>query len=321
LLNGEPLTFAYYHDQRMARYVENMRNRDLAAELAFSSSMAPYIAAPRGRPRLLDLCDADSEKWRQYAAERRGPMKWIYAREAAKLAAAETAMINWADAAFAVSPSEAALFTARAGVANPVLICGNGVDADYFSPQVTLPRLNEGGDVVFTGAMDYAANIDAVSWFVREVWPEVRAKAPETRLAIVGSNPTSAVKALASLPGVIVTGKVDDVRPFLQHARVAIAPLRIARGVQNKVLEAMAMGKPVVATSAANAGVGARPGAEILIADDADDFAQAVDALLADEMRADAIGGAARARVLADFRWPARLQALDAVLDRLGLAD
>lgn len=319
LLTGEPLSFAYYRDAAMVRHVEEVRARDLAAEFAFSSSMAPYIAAARGtRPRFIDLCDADSEKWRQYAGESSGPMRLVYAREARRLAAAEATMINWADAAFAASPAEAALLSAMPGVTQRVTVCGNGVDCDYFSPQA-LAAPAGAAEIVFTGAMDYAANVDAVVWFARDAWPAVRDKAHGARFAIVGANPSKAVRALASLPGVAVTGKVDDVRPWLQQARVAVAPLRIARGVQNKVLEAMAMAKPVVATAAANAGVGARPDTEIIIADEAPSFADAVAGLLTDRARAAGIGSAARARIVADFRWPARLAAIDAALASRGL--
>lgn len=318
-LTGEPLTFAYYRDAAMARHVERLRARDLAAEFAFSSSMAPYIAAQHGtRPRFVDLCDADSEKWRQYAQEGRGPMRLVYAREAKRLAIAEAAMINWANAAFAVSPAEAGLLNAMPDMRRQVTVCGNGIDSDYFSPR-PLAAPADAAEIVFTGAMDYAANVDAVVWFARDVWPVIRDKAQGARFAIVGANPSKAVRALASLPGVVVTGKVGDVRPWLQHARVAVAPLRIARGVQNKVLEAMAMAKPVVATSAANAGVGARPDTEIIIADEAASFAGAVAALLNDSERAAAIGASARARIVADFRWPARLAAIDAALEGYGL--
>ncbi|MEE2692495.1 MAG: TIGR03087 family PEP-CTERM/XrtA system glycosyltransferase [Pseudomonadota bacterium] len=320
LVTGEPLSFPYFRDSRMQRRIDELRARGLAAEFAFSSAMAPYIAKPRGgRPRIVDLCDADSEKWRQYAAETGGPMSLIYAREAETLARRETEIIGWADAAFAVSAEEAAIFNARAGVGRSCDWFGNGVDVEHFRPSADRPAPEPSADIVFTGAMDYRANIDAVRWFAREVWPIVRAKAPEARFAIVGARPSGAVRALDGRDGVAVAGRVEDVRPWLQHASAVVAPLRIARGVQNKMLEAMAMARPVVATSGAAEGIDAREGEEFILADAPEAFAASVLWLMSDRKRGDAIGASARARMKAAYAWPARLSRLDAALARLGL--
>ncbi|MEQ8934561.1 MAG: TIGR03087 family PEP-CTERM/XrtA system glycosyltransferase, partial [Amphiplicatus sp.] len=233
-VTGEPLSFPYFRDARMRRHAHALRQRDLAAEFVFSSSMAPYVEpAKERRPRLVDLCDADAEKWRQYAAETDGPMRAVYAREATRLAAAETAIINSVDAAFAISPAEAAVFNARPGAERMCDWFGNGVDAEHFRPQAERAAPQPSADVVFTGAMDYRANIDAVRWFAGEVWPIVRSKAPQARFAVVGARPARAVKALDGRDGVFVTGRVEDVRPYIQHASAAVAPLRVARGVQN----------------------------------------------------------------------------------------
>ncbi|HXI88221.1 MAG TPA: TIGR03087 family PEP-CTERM/XrtA system glycosyltransferase, partial [Parvularculaceae bacterium] len=276
LLTGEPLSLAYYRDPRMVRHIDETRRRGLAAEIAFSSSVAPYLEpAIEGRPRLVDLCDADSEKWRAYALKERGLSRWVYEREARRLSAAEAQILNSADAAFAASAVEAATLNARPGVSRAALVLANGVDTDYFAPDATFP-LRPRADAVFIGAMDYKANVDAVLWFAREVWPLVRAKAPEATFAVIGPNPAPSIQALGGRSGIAVEGKVEDVRPYLKGARVVVAPLRIARGVQNKVLEAMAMARPIVATSAANAGVGAVADKEILIADEAKCFAQGV---------------------------------------------
>ncbi|RME68267.1 MAG: glycosyltransferase, partial [Alphaproteobacteria bacterium] len=164
--------------------------------------------------------------------------------------------------------------------------------------------------VAFTGAMDYWANVDAVSWFVSGVWPRLRAVHPHARFFIVGGKPAAAVQALARQPGVVVTGRVDDVRPYLKAADVAVAPMRVARGVQNKVLEAMAMGLPVVTTPAGLEGIDARAGEHLLVAADAGAFAQAVLDMLADAKRAAAIGQAARARAVARYGWTATLAPL-----------
>ncbi|MEQ8178774.1 MAG: TIGR03087 family PEP-CTERM/XrtA system glycosyltransferase [Amphiplicatus sp.] len=319
-VTGEPLSFPYFRDGRMQRHVDEVRGGDLAAEFAFSSSMAPYIEpAKEGRPRIVDLCDADSEKWRQYAAETAGAMGAVYAREAQHLAAAETAIINRVDAAFAVSESEAAIFNARAGAERKCDWFGNGVDVDHFRPHADRAAPQASADVVFTGAMDYRANIDAVRWFAAEVWPIVRSKAPQARFAIVGARPDNAVKALDGKNGIVVTGRVGDVRPYIQHASAAIAPLRMARGVQNKMLEAMAMARPVVATAAAVEGIDAREGEEFILADGPADFAASVLWLMSERKRGDAIGASARARMKAAYAWPAQLARLDAAMARLGL--
>jgi sugar transferase (PEP-CTERM/EpsH1 system associated) len=315
LMRGEPLTFGYYRDARLAKAVMDLRARPLAGELAFSSSVAPYLepAAP-DRLRIADLCDADSEKWLEYAKGAGFPMNLVYGREHRRLAAAETAIINSFDTTFAISEAEAAIFEQRPGLKRRVAVLGNGVDTDYFAP-ASYPRPPDAADIVFTGAMDYKPNIDAAIWFATEVLPQVRARLADASFAIVGARPAPQVAALGGRDGVMVTGRVADVRPYLAHARLAVAPLQIARGVQNKVLEAMASGRPVVASADANVGVGARPDEEIVIAGSASAFAAATIALLEAPERAEAIGAAARARAARDFSWDSKLAALDAVLD------
>ncbi|MBI1393912.1 MAG: TIGR03087 family PEP-CTERM/XrtA system glycosyltransferase [Alphaproteobacteria bacterium] len=319
-ITGEALSLGYYRDRDMRSRVAALRARPLAVEVAFSSTMAQYLGLPHGTasaPRVVDLCDADSEKWRSYARRKSFPMSSVYEREGRLLACAERDIINAADAAFAVSPAEAAVLQSIDAVARVVDWVGNGVDTDYFTPGGARPA-DAGGDVVFTGAMDYWANVDAVSWFAREAWPLVRARRPDATFAIVGARPTLAVEALAAVPGVIVTGRVDDVRPYLLRAKAAVAPLRVARGVQNKVLEAMAAGVPVVATTDAAEGLDAEAGRHYLSADEPKDFADAVVGLLGDGGASRKIADAARELVVCSFGWDARLDRFDAVLGRVG---
>jgi glycosyltransferase involved in cell wall biosynthesis len=169
--------------------------------------------------------------------------------------------------------------------------------------------------VVFTGAMDYWANVDAVCWFAEAVWPALSAAHPAAVFYIVGARPEARVRALAGLPRVVVTGAVADVRPYLAHARLAVAPLRIARGIQNKVLEAMAMARATVVSPQALEGIAARPGEEVAVADGAGEFLSRCAALLADPARAEVLGRRARARVLADYGWDAHLARLDGLLE------
>jgi sugar transferase (PEP-CTERM/EpsH1 system associated) len=314
LVTGEPLTMPYYRDVRMKAAVVAARAHTPAVEIAFSSSMAQYLARKAGAPRIVDLCDADSAKWTEYGRRKGWPMSAVYAREGRLLAKAETSIINWAEAAFAVSEEEADLLGSRDGAVNKVFWFGNGVDVDFFKPAATSA---ERFDVVFVGAMDYWANVDAVCWFVREIWPVIRGERERATFAVVGSNPAREVAALDRRDGVKVTGRVDDVRPYVAGAGVVVAPMRIARGVQNKVLEAMAMGKAVVTTPAGLEGIDAAMGEEAVAVAAPESFAREVLRLLDDRGAAEKIGGAARSRIVADYQWPAQLSRLDAAIERL----
>jgi sugar transferase (PEP-CTERM/EpsH1 system associated) len=311
LTRGEALSLAYYRDRAMQRWVAQlMKQRPIAAIVVFSSAMAPYA---RGYPqvrRVLDLVDVDSEKWRQYAGQNRLPMRWIYAREARRLLAAERADAAAFDAAVFVSEAEAALFCERApACAARVSAIGNGVDSAYFDPVLASADPYHGRGphtLVFTGMMDYAANIDAITWFARQVLPLIQAEAPASRLCIVGARPAPAVCDLEKLPGVRVTGGVADVRPYLAHAQVAIAPMRIARGLQNKVLEALAMGKPVVLTPEAATGLRPLDAVFAGIGGDAGELARAALRFLAVDDAA-AVARGARAYALDHYGWASRL--------------
>lgn len=314
--SGKALTFPYYHDRRIAAAVDAARRNDLAVEIAFSSSMAPYIKTPAGAPRIVDLCDADSAKWLEYARRKAWPMSAVHAREGRLLARAETDIINWADATFAISEEEADLLGSRDGAQKPVEWFCNGVDAAHFAPgavAASAPRFA----AVFVGAMDYWANVDAVLWFTREIWPHVRAASPDASFAVVGSNPVREIAALDGADGVSVTGRVADVRPYLEGASIVVAPMRIARGVQNKVLEAMAMGKAVIATPAGLEGIDAKMGEEAVAAASPEGFAREAIAFLSSPGAARRLGEAARARILSDYQWPGQFAKLDAAIDRL----
>ena len=269
--------------------------------------MAQFVPT-YARPRfIMDFVDVDSEKFSAYAAGAPIPLRWLYAREARLLGDFEQRVARRAAASLFVSEPEAALFRSLGGPVDTVMAIGNGIDLDYFQPQ-SCPH---DGLIVFTGQMDYLPNIDAVTSFVRDVLPGIRERRPDVRFAIVGRNPAPAIKRLAGLPGVTITGEVPDVRPWLAAADVVVAPLAIARGVQNKVLEAMAMGRPVVATSAAAEGLEAK-GALVIAEIGA--MADAVLSLLADPLRADALGEAARVRVEARYRWDEQLAPLARML-------
>jgi sugar transferase (PEP-CTERM/EpsH1 system associated) len=221
------------------------------------------------------------------------------------------------DASVFVSPAEAQLFCDLAPrQAEKVTHANNGVDLDYFDPSLQhhSPYPEGVKPLVFTGAMDYWPNVDAVQWFASEVLPLVRAEEPKARFYVVGGNPAPAVKALTGLEAVEVVGRVADVRPWLQHAAVAIAPLRVARGVQNKVLEALAMARPTVVTPAALEGISARPGESLLLADEPRAVADAILLLLESPGTGAALGRAGRQLMERDYRWQGNLEVFNHLL-------
>ncbi|UEM20090.1 TIGR03087 family PEP-CTERM/XrtA system glycosyltransferase [Skermanella mucosa] len=322
LATGEALTFAYFRDAGLTEWVSATHAaRAVAVQFVFSSSMAPFAEAAedfRGR-RIVDFIDLDSDKWRQYALSGRAPMRWIHGREARLLGRAEVAIAARASAGLFVSEAEADLFRRQPGVAaERVHGLGNGVDLDYFDPSRDHadPYPPGGPVLVFTGMMDYRANVDAVRWFAAEVLPAIRAKHPEARFAIVGAKPDPAVRRLAGQPGVIVTGRVPDVRPYVAHAALAVAPLRIARGIQNKVLEAMAMGRPVVATPQAHEGIDAARDAHLLVGDDAAGLAAQACRLIENPSEAAALGARGRCLLADGYTWERRLAPLDGIIER-----
>jgi sugar transferase (PEP-CTERM/EpsH1 system associated) len=313
LLDGGALTLRYYRDAALQRWVrETVRREHIDAVVVFSSSMAQY-AEGLGLPLLVDFVDLDSAKWTEYAARHRWPMSWLYRREGEQLLAYERQVAARATRSFFVTEKEAALFrnVAPESARTCEAIC-NGVDADYFAPDPARPSPFAVGElpVVFTGAMDYLPNIDAVSWFATEMLPMLQGRWPALRFHIVGRSPAPAVRALASAT-VNVTGTVPDVRPYLQHAAVVVAPLRVARGIQNKILEAMAMGRPVVASRESAETLTVERGIELVDASDADGFVHEIEALLRAPARAAAIGAAGRRRVTQDYSWDAHLAAFD----------
>jgi sugar transferase (PEP-CTERM/EpsH1 system associated) len=290
-----------------------------AAEPSAALAESACPAAAPELPMLVDFVDVDSAKWSDYAKAHSWPLSWLYRREGRQLLAFERAAAERARASFFVTDKEVALFRQLApGCQAPVEALCNGVDADFFAPDPARPSPFPADQIplVFTGAMDYWPNIDAVGWFVAEALPALRLAWPQLHFHIVGRSPTPAVKALAGA-GVSVTGTVADVRPYLQYAAAVVAPLRLARGIQNKVLEAMAMARPVVAASCCAEAINARVGVELLSAARAEDFVRELSALLAAPQRAAQVGLAGRARVLASYSWAAHLSGIDRHLEAL----
>jgi sugar transferase (PEP-CTERM/EpsH1 system associated) len=320
LAANRSLSLDYYRDARLQRWVgQTVAAHKIERVLVFSSAMAQYADAfPQAR-RVIDFCDVDSDKWRQYADKKSWPMSWLYRHEARQLLRYERQVAREYDASLFVSNPEADLFRQLAPEsAARIGHFSNGVDTEYFSPDLGHDNPYAPGEraLVFTGAMDYWPNVDAVQWFCDEVFPRLQARFTDLRFYIVGSRPAPQVQALAQRPGVVVTGTVPDVRPYIAHAAVAVAPLRIARGIQNKVLEAMAMATPVVVSPQALEGIDALPGTELVLADQADGFVDAVGSLLALQQAAgQAMGRAARAKVERRYSWPSNLACIEERLE------
>ena len=314
-LSGEALSLPYYRDTVLQTWVNaTIAKHDIHNMVVFSSAMAQYIEPFTQARRVMDFVDIDSDKWLQYALTKKWPYNWVYRREGKRLLDYERHVARQFTASFFVSPHEAELFQQLAPEsADKIHYFNNGVDAVYFSPDHPYPNPyspDEQG-VVFTGAMDYWPNVDAVVWFARDIFPLIRQQHPCARFYIVGSNPTLPVQQLAQQSGVVVTGKVDDVRPWLAHARLAVVPLRIARGVQNKVLEAVAMAKTVVATPQAIAGVTGAIRAHCAIDEQPAGFAARVIAQLNNPPSPNFAG---RQAILEQYNWQRNLARIDAYL-------
>jgi sugar transferase (PEP-CTERM/EpsH1 system associated) len=311
LLTHAPASVAALASRGMSKFVDDVLASEPVDRLyVYSGQMAQY--APEDRPFVMDFVDIDSEKFADYARAATGPIGRIWAREAKRLFQYEREGAARAVVSLFVSEAEAALFRSRTRMSpEMVQVLENGIDTDRFDPRDMAPAARE-PLIVFTGQMDYPPNIEAAAGFARHALPRVRARHPDARLAIVGRDPDASLRALGD--GVEVTGAVPDTRPWLARAAVVIAPLRIARGVQNKVLEAMAMARPVVASPQAFQGIDAVAGEHLVVADGWEAEAQAVSALLDDRAQGDAIGAAARRRVESRYGWADRLAPLDDML-------
>jgi len=329
LARGRSISVGYFYQRDVqAGFDRWLDERDYDAIVCFSSTMAEYVyrsrlfgagRAENGPKLIMDFCDVDSDKWLQYAAEARWPLDSVYRLENRRLAAYERRVQGDFDHTVLISAAEAALFRQICPEAGGLAVIPNGVDSAYFAPspvaeQASLDEANPAPTLVFTGAMDYHANVDGVCWFSREIWPALKQAFPQLRFAIVGSQPTPAVRELAAIPGITVTGFVDDVRPYYQGAELCVIPLRLARGVQNKVLEAMAMGKAVVTTAKANAGICATDGEHLQVADTAGEFVTAVTALLGNAPQRAVLGQNARNFVVARYDWGNNMAQLEKLL-------
>lgn len=255
---NEPITLPYYKSNKLKQWVhEVVSHKGVRKAVLFSSCMAQYVTDRYSDLHsVMHFVDIDSDKWKQYAEKQQGIMRYVYWREHRMLERYEKEIANKLQVSCFVTEAETEMFKELVGspVDKKVHTLSNGIDTNYFSPSANAIELQEAYElqsqnyIVFTGAMDYWANIDAVIWFVNRVWPQVKAEVPDSLFYIVGSSPDRRVLELQNTPGIIVTGRVHDVRPYIKNAKACVAPMQIARGIQNKILEALAMAKPVAAS-------------------------------------------------------------------------
>jgi sugar transferase (PEP-CTERM/EpsH1 system associated) len=311
LLTSTPLTLGVYGSAALQRKVDELAGwADMA--YAFSSSMSAFLVPHQRLVRINHIGELDSDKWRQYSERTGFPMSWVYRREWRTLLGFERAVAGSFFETVLCTPLEQRIFREQIPGASSMVL-RNGVDLEAFRPA---PERAEPGHLVFTGVMNYYPNVDGCVWFVEEVLPRIRERHPAARFTIIGAHPTPEVLALADQPGVEVTGFVDSVLERVQRGAVAVAPLRIARGIQNKVLEAMACGLPVVGTTSATQGVGAEDGREYLVRDEAAAFADEVCGLLDRPDDARALGERARRFVVENYDWEEVFRPLDELIER-----
>lgn len=313
LIARKPVSLTAFDNASLRAAVDNLLSRhSIDTIYVFSSQMAQYLPARPRQKVIMDFVDMDSAKFGAYAKSSGGATGWFMKREARLLFQHERAVAHRADASLFVSEAEAQLFRDKTG-SERVYVVENGIDTEFFDPTAQFKRIDTTGAlIVFTGQMDYRPNVEAVTWFVETILPHIRVRFPHARFAIVGRAPTDAVKALAKQPGVIVTGEVADVRGWIAAASVVVAPLKLARGIQNKVLEAMAMARPVVASRAAAEGID--HAGTIRVGETVGEIAEEVIAILNDPVAGAQIGRDARAQVQARYSWEARLAPLDTIL-------
>ena len=321
LAAGKSLSAACFGSARLQAWVDRiLREKPVRDVVVFSSAMAPYLLAAAPSRVLFDMVDIDSDKWRQYAARSGGARKWLYEREARTLLALEREAAKAFGCTLLASDFEAETFRNIAPAsAFKILGWTNGVDLEKFSPGAFQNPFPPGEQpIVMTGRMDYRPNHEGALWFAKEVFPRIARMVPQASVYFVGGGPPSALKALAG-PRISVTGQVADVRPYLQFAQAVIAPLHIARGIQNKVLEAMAMAKPLVATRDATRSLGVEAGTHLWIENEPEKFARAVVEALHGPQR-DTVARNARKYVEDHHNWPRLLEDIDRHLEALNPA-
>ena len=325
LLSFKALSVSNFYSARLQRKLDQLtKQHDFDVVLCTSSSMAEYIfKSVRLMSRLtlnhptmllMDFMDLDSDKWKQYSKSSSWPISWVYARESRLLARLEHKIQQTFDHCFLISQNEVDLFHEHIGLADNVQVLGNGIDNEFFYPPVKQPENND-PVFIFTGVMNYKPNVDAVLWFMEHVWDLIREKHPQARFIIAGMNPSQVIQNLSRIPGIEVTGFVDDILPFYHQANYFVAPFTIARGVQNKILQAFACGLPVIASSMGAEGIECKDGEHIIIAETVDEYLLAINKLESDTALKTRIRENALKLIRDQYSWDGKLKVLDSFLD------
>lgn len=311
-----PSSMGYFYSGELAQKVRRLlRKQRFDLIFVHCSSVAQYVEDVQGIPKILDFGDMDSQKWLEYSNYKPFPLSLGYTLEGTKMLWAEKRLARKFDLCTATTRAEwETLEGYGTGAATDWF--PNGVDADFFCPDPRTGGAYDNDTVSFIGRMDYYPNQECMQRFCKEVWPILRRERGTMKLLIVGADPSPQIKALGALPGVTVTGSVPDVRPYIRGSAVMVAPLAIARGTQNKILEAMAMGVPVVTSSAAAGGVDAEAEKHFLVADSAEQTAAAILRIVASRDEHDRLAKAGRERMLSHHAWPRSMQRLDGIIER-----
>lgn len=311
MLRGRPWSPGYFNSPRMyAALKDLMRKKSIDRIFVYCSSMAGYVEDIQGIPKILDFVDSDALKWRQYSEKRGAPSAWLYGYEARKLLQYERRLIQTFDHSVFVSSEELSGHKTE-GLQDRVSFIQNGIDLDFFKPE---PATSDIPGIAFTGAMDYYPNIDGALYFANEIFPEIRKRCAGAQFFIIGSRPVKSIRRLASIPGITVTGTVDDVRPYLSKCCVAAVPLRIAQGIQNKILEALASGLPVVTTPIAAGSMGNTTELPVTLASSPTLFAKHVLDYLHKAPLSSATIKTARDYLSNHYSWHSNLAALNEIL-------
>ena len=317
IAKNQSLSIANFYDKNLQQHVDLfLSDNTVDAILCTASSMAEYIFKSsvlktiNKKPLLImDFMDVDSDKWGQYKQNSSFPMSIIYAREQYLLSKYEKRIVEQFDACYLIAQAEVTLFNQQVIQSDKVQVMGNGLDTIAFYPAKE-KEANPYPIFLFTGVMDYKPNVDAVVWFAEKCWGDIIKQHPRAKFIIAGMNPNKDVMKLVELTGVEVTGFVDDILPYYHQADIFVAPFRLARGVQNKVLQAFSCALPVISTPMGAEGIICQADRDILIASSPEQFIKQANKLIAQPTLAQSIGESALQIIQQHYSWPSQLQPL-----------
>tara|TARA_R110000751_G_scaffold3930_5_gene18522 strand:- start:54474 stop:55688 length:1215 start_codon:yes stop_codon:yes gene_type:complete len=317
LIKGQSMSVANFYDKSLQQQFDQFLSvNNVDAIICSASSMAEYVFNSTVLNRLdakplliMDFMDVDSDKWGQYQQSSRFPMSWVYAREQRLLAHYERQIVKEFDASYLIAQAEVTLFNQKVIKSDKVHVMGNGLDTSvFYPPKVKQP--NPAPVFLFTGVMDYKPNEDAVIWFVNSCWPSIIGEHPNARFIIAGMNPSADIKQLAQDKSIEVTGFVEDILPYYHQADIFVAPFRLARGVQNKVLQAFACALPVISTPMGAEGILCQTGQDIVIAATPEEFVSQANRLISQPELSQSIGQSALQLIQSHYSWQGQLQPL-----------